>query len=111
MKVIIFTDGAARGNPDGPGGYGAIVRICSTEGKTLEKELSGGYPHTTNNRMELMGVISALEEIGKLGEPCEGLIYSDSRYVVDAFEKHWISNANANVWEPGVYGWDEATEE
>lgn len=98
MKVIIFTDGAARGNPDGPGGYGAIIRIRTEEGKTLEKELSGGYPHTTNNRMELMGVIAALEEIGRLGEPCQGLIYSDSRYVVDAFEKHWITNWKKNGW-------------
>ena len=98
MKVIIFTDGAARGNPDGPGGYGAIIRIKNAEGKILEKELSGGYPHTTNNRMELMGVIDALEEIGRLGEPCQGLIYSDSRYVVDAFEKHWITNWKKNGW-------------
>ena len=98
MKVIIFTDGAARGNPDGPGGYGAIIRIKNAEGKILEKELSGGYPHTTNNRMELMGVIAALEEIGRLGEPCQGLIYSDSRYVVDAFEKHWITNWKKNGW-------------
>ena len=98
MKVIIFTDGAARGNPDGPGGYGAIIRVMNEQGKTLEKELSGGYPHTTNNRMELMGVIAALEEIGRLGEPCQGLIYSDSRYVVDAFEKHWITNWKKNGW-------------
>lgn len=98
MKVIIFTDGAARGNPDGPGGYGAVIRIQNAEGKTLEKELSGGYPHTTNNRMELMGVIAALEEIGQFGESCQGLIYSDSRYVVDAFEKHWISNWKKNGW-------------
>lgn len=98
MKVIIFTDGAARGNPDGPGGYGAVIRVRSEEGKTLEKELSGGFPHTTNNRMELMGVIAALEEIGRLGEPCEGLLYSDSRYVVDAFEKHWITNWKKNGW-------------
>ena len=98
MKVIIFTDGAARGNPDGPGGYGAIVRLQNAQGQTLEKELSGGYPHTTNNRMELMGVIAALEEIGRLGEPCEGVIYSDSRYVVDAFAKNWISNWQKNGW-------------
>lgn len=98
MKVIIFTDGAARGNPDGPGGYGAIVRLQNAQGQTLEKELSGGYPHTTNNRMELMGVIAALEEIGRLGEPCEGVIYSDSRYVVDAFAKNWITNWQKNGW-------------
>ena len=98
MKVVIFTDGAARGNPDGPGGYGAVIRIRNEKGGILEKELSGGYPHTTNNRMELMGVIAALEEIGRLGEPCEGLIYSDSRYVVDAFLKNWITNWKKNGW-------------
>ena len=98
MKVLIFTDGAARGNPDGPGGYGAVLRIQNAQGETLEKELSGGYPHTTNNRMELMAVIAALEEVGRLGEPCEGLIYSDSRYVVDAFSKNWITNWKKNGW-------------
>ena len=98
MKVLIFTDGAARGNPDGPGGYGAVLRIRNAQGETLEKELSGGYPHTTNNRMELMAVIAALEEVGRLGEPCEGLIYSDSRYVVDAFSKNWITNWKKNGW-------------
>lgn len=98
MKVIIFTDGAARGNPDGPGGYGAVIRIKSRDGRILEKELSGGYPHTTNNRMELMGVIAALEELGRFSEPSEGMIYSDSRYVVDAFEKHWITNWKKNGW-------------
>ena len=98
MKVLIFTDGAARGNPDGPGGYAAVLRIRNAQGETLEKELSGGYPHTTNNRMELMAVIAALEEVGRLGEPCEGLIYSDSRYVVDAFSKNWITNWKKNGW-------------
>ena len=98
MKVIIYTDGAARGNPDGPGGYGAIVQVRDAQGTLMEKELSGGYPQTTNNRMELMGVIAALEEIGRFKEPCEGLIYSDSRYVVDAFEKHWITNWKKNGW-------------
>ena len=99
MKVIIYTDGAARGNPDGPGGYGAIVQIKDKDGRLLEKELSGGYLRTTNNRMELMGVIAALEEIASFGEPCEGFIFSDSRYVVDAFEKHWIANWKKNGWK------------
>ncbi len=99
MKVIIYTDGAARGNPDGPGGYGAIVQIKDKDGNLLEKELSGGYPRTTNNRMELMGVIAALEELAALGEPCEGFIFSDSRYVVDAFEKRWIPNWKKNGWK------------
>ena len=98
MKVIIFTDGAARGNPDGPGGYGAIVRILDKNGNILEKELSGGFPKTTNNRMELMAPIAALEELGNLEEPCRGLLYSDSRYLVDAIEKNWIKNWQRNGW-------------
>ncbi|MEG0615218.1 MAG: RNase H family protein, partial [Oscillospiraceae bacterium] len=68
MKVEIFTDGACSGNP-GPGGYGAILRV-----EKHEKEISGGEPHTTNNRMELMGVISALEA---LKFPCEVLLTTD----------------------------------
>jgi dUTP pyrophosphatase len=98
MKVTIFTDGAARGNPDGPGGYGAIVRYQTADGVIMEKELSGGFPSTTNNRMELMGVIAAAECLAEFGEPCEGLIWSDSRYVVDAFTKHWITNWKRNGW-------------
>ena len=98
MNVEIFTDGAARGNPDGPGGYGAIVRVRDKDGIVLEKELSGGYAVTTNNRMELMGVIAALEVLGSLEEPCAGTVISDSRYVVDAFNKHWIRNWQNNGW-------------
>lgn len=98
MKAVIYTDGAARGNPDGPGGYGAILRIGVEGGGFLEKELSGGFPQTTNNRMELMAPIAALEDLGTLGEACEGLIYSDSRYLVDAFEKNWIKNWQKNGW-------------
>ena len=74
-KVTIYTDGACSGNP-GPGGWGAIL---SYNGHT--KELSGGDPATTNNRMELMGAISALEA---LTEPCEVELYSDSKYLVDS---------------------------
>jgi ribonuclease HI len=64
----------------------------------MEKELSGGFPSTTNNRMELMCVIAAAECLAEFGEPCEGLIWSDSRYVVDAFTKHWITNWKRNGW-------------
>ena len=60
MKVKIFTDGAARGNPDGPGGYGAVIQYVDSKGTLHEKELSGGYRKTTNNRMELMAAIAAL---------------------------------------------------
>ena len=78
-QVKIFTDGAARGNPDGPGGYGAILQYTDPAGVLHEKELSEGFEKTTNNRMELLGVIAALE---CLRVPCEVDIYSDSKYVV-----------------------------
>ena len=81
VQVDLFTDGAAKGNP-GPGGYGAILRSGANE-----KELSGGFFHTTNNRMELMAVIVGLEA---LNASCEVRVVSDSKYVVDAFNKRWI---------------------
>jgi len=80
--VIIYTDGASRGNP-GPGGYGVVLKY-----KEHRKELSAGYRLTTNNRMELLAVIKGLEALK--GEGHEVLIYSDSRYVVEAVEKGWI---------------------
>ena len=67
MDVKIFTDGAARGNPEGPGGYGAILQYVDQKGMLHEKELSGGYVKTTNNRMELMAVIAGLEALNR---PC-----------------------------------------
>lgn len=82
MKIEIFTDGAAKGNP-GPGGYGAILRF-----KEKEKELSQGYRNTTNNRMELLAVIVALESLKSTKYPV--VIYSDSKYVVDSVEKGWV---------------------
>ena len=60
-KVMLFTDGAARGNPDGPGGYGAVLQFTDSTGTLHEKELSAGYVRTTNNRMELMAAIAGLE--------------------------------------------------
>ena len=83
-KIIIYTDGAARGNP-GPGGYGAILLAGN-----LRKELSEGYQLTTNNRMELLAVIVALEALKIPGSNVT--VYSDSRYVVDAIEKGWLNN-------------------
>ena len=80
--ITIYTDGSARGNP-GPGGYGAV--LLSGEHR---KELSEGYRLTTNNRMELLSVIVALEALKKPGQ--EVVIYSDSKYVVDAVEKRWV---------------------
>ena len=79
-NVTIYTDGACSGNP-GPGGWGAILQYG-----TAKKELSGSEPSTTNNRMELLGVISALE---LLKEPCSVDLYSDSKYVVDGITKGW----------------------
>lgn len=88
-QVTIYTDGACSGNP-GPGGWGAILRYGSAE-----KVLSGGEPETTNNRMELQGVIHALEA---LREPCIVELWSDSRYVVDALEKGWARSWRARGW-------------
>lgn len=81
-KIIIYTDGAARGNP-GPGGYGIILMSGN-----LRKELSAGYQHTTNNRMELLAVIVALESLKIPGS--DVTIYTDSKYVADAVTKGWV---------------------
>lgn len=96
MKVTIFTDGAAKGNPEGPGGYGAVIEYIDTKGSSHIKELSGGYDKTTNNRMELMAVISALEALNR---PCEVELFADSKYVVDAFNEGWIDNWQRNGWK------------
>lgn len=84
MKVIIYTDGSARSNP-GRGGYGAVLSYTNPTGKTFTQELSQGYVKTTNNRMELMAVIVALEALNR---PCDVELHSDSQYVVNAFNKH-----------------------
>ena len=98
MHVDIFTDGAARGNPDGPGGYGCLLRYVDPKGGVHEKELSQGYVKTTNNRMELMAAITALEV---LNQPCEIDLYSDSAYLIKAFTEHWIDKWTANNWKRG----------
>ncbi len=90
MKTVtIYTDGACSGNP-GPGGWGAILLYGRHK-----KELSGGEAQTTNNRMELSGVIAALEQ---LKEPCVVELYSDSKYVVDALEMGWAKSWQAKGW-------------
>ena len=89
MVVEIFTDGACSGNP-GPGGYGAILRV----GEHV-KELSGGEANTTNNRMELMGVIEALSA---LKYPCDVVLTTDSKYVVDSVTKGWARSWKAKGW-------------
>lgn len=88
--VDIYTDGACRGNP-GKGGWGAILVYGEHE-----KELSGGEAETTNNRMELMAAISALEA---LKEPCEVTLTSDSKYMIDSIEKGWARSWQAKGWK------------
>lgn len=88
-RVCIYTDGACSGNP-GPGGWAAIL-----EYNGVERELSGGEPHTTNNRMELTAVIEALRA---LKESCEVDLYSDSKYVIDALEKGWVYGWRKRNW-------------
>ena len=90
MKTVtIYTDGACSGNP-GPGGWGAILEYMGHE-----KELSGGEPNTTNNRMELTAVIKALQA---LKEPCTVELYSDSKYVLDALQKGWAVSWRKKGW-------------
>ncbi|MCC5795727.1 MAG: ribonuclease HI [Methylophaga sp.] len=90
-EVDIFTDGACSGNP-GPGGWGAILRL---RGKQVEKELSGAEPDTTNNRMEMMAVIAALEALKK---PCKVTITTDSQYVMKGMTE-WLSGWKAKQWK------------
>ncbi|MTI21660.1 ribonuclease HI [Fulvivirga sp. RKSG066] len=102
--IVIYTDGAAKGNP-GPGGYGTVM-MTKVNGKNYRKELSEGFRNTTNNRMELLAVIRGLEALKKDGQNVT--IYSDSKYVVEAVEKGWIWNwqkknfakkANVDLWK------------
>jgi len=89
-KVIIYTDGACSGNP-GPGGWGAVLLY-----NEIRKEISGGEAASTNNRMEIMAAIAALES---LKEPCEAEIYSDSAYLVNAYKQGWLDNWQKNGWK------------
>lgn len=98
MLVKIYTDGAARGNPDGPGGYGCVLHYTDRNGNLHEKELSAGYKKTTNNRMELMAAIVGLEALNR---PCQIQLYSDSKYLVDAFNQHWIDGWIKKGWKRG----------
>jgi ribonuclease HI len=90
-RVTICTDGACSGNP-GPGGWGAVLRYGD-----VEKELSGGEAETTNNRMELLAAISALNA---LRQPCEVDLHTDSKYVMDGISK-WIHGWKRNGWKTG----------
>ena len=89
-EVIIYTDGACSGNP-GPGGWGALLRY-----QEREKELSGGEPHTTNNRMEMMAVIQAIKAIKK---PCVLKIHSDSALIINTMTKGWIESWQSKGWK------------
>lgn len=89
-QLTIYTDGACSGNP-GPGGWGAILLY-----KDTLRELSGGEPQTTNNRMELMGAISSLSA---LKEACEVELYTDSQYIVNAINKGWLKGWKAKNWK------------
>ena len=96
MFVKIFTDGAARGNPEGPGGYGTVLQYIDSKGELHEREYSAGYKKTTNNRMELMAVIIGLEALTR---PCEVEVISDSKYVTDAFNQHWVDGWLKRNWK------------
>ena len=95
MKVILYSDGSSRGNP-GPGGYGAILQYTDTSGTLHEREFTAGYQNTTNNRMELLGVIVGLEALNK---PCDVTVISDSKYVTDAFNQHWMDGWLKKNWK------------
>ena len=95
VKVEIYTDGACSGNP-GPGGYGTILVHVDKDGVKHEKELSEGYKDVTNNQMELLAVVVGLESLKK---PCDVTLFSDSKYVVDAFNNNWIDNWIKKGWK------------
>ena len=98
MNVTIYTDGAARGNPDGPGGYGTVIHYVDPKGELHVREFSAGYKKTTNNRMELMAAIAGLEALTR---PCNVNLISDSKYLVDAFNQHWIEGWIKKGWKRG----------
>ncbi len=98
MAVRLFSDGSARGNPDGPGGYGTILQFTDANGVLHEREFSGGYRKTTNNRMELLGCIVGFEALTR---PCRVEVCSDSKYLVDAFNQHWIESWISRGWRRG----------
>lgn len=93
--VTIWTDGSSRGNP-GPGGYGAVMLFVDADGKEHKRELSGGFRYTTNNRMEMLAVITAFEA---LKFPCRVDLFSDSSYVINAHTKGWIEAWQAKGWK------------
>lgn len=97
MKVILYSDGSSRGNP-GPGGYGTILEYTDSKGQLHTREYSEGFLQTTNNRMELLGVITGLEALTR---SCEVEVITDSKYVVEAFNSHWVDNWKRENWRRG----------
>ena len=98
MNVTMYTDGSAKGNPNGPGGYGTVLLYVDGMGQTHRRELSAGYKKTTNNRMEMMAVIAGFEALIR---PCHVDVYSDSQYIVKAFNDHWIDSWQKKNWTRG----------
>ena len=98
MFVKIYTDGSARGNPDGPGGYGCVLHYTDSKGQLHVRQFSPGYIRTTNYRRELMAAIVGLEALIR---PCQVELYSDSKYLVDAFNQHWIEGWIRKDWKRG----------
>ena len=105
LNVKLYTDGAARGNPDGPGGYGIVLQYTGEDGEMREVEYSAGFPKTTNNRMELMAVIVGIETINAIktlyefSRESDVHVISDSQYVTNAFNKDWLANWKKNGWK------------
>jgi len=96
MDVIIYSDGAAKGNPEGPGGYGTRIEYTAPDGTLHVREFSQGYVKTTNNRMELRGVIVGLAALTK---SCNVTVYTDSQYVCKAFNEGWLRSWIAKGWK------------
>ena len=95
MRVVAYTDGSSRGNP-GPGGYGVVLLYQDPAGNLHTKTLSQGFRRTTNNRMELLGAIVALESLRR---PCEVELHSDSQYLVNAINKRWVQGWIKRGWK------------
>lgn len=97
MNVTLYSDGSSRGNP-GPGGYGTILEYIDQNGELHVREYTEGFADTTNNRMELMGVIRGLKELTR---PCKVEVITDSKYVADAFNQHWVEGWIKSNWRRG----------
>lgn len=95
QEIRLYSDGSSRGNP-GPGGYGTVLQFTDSRGEVHEREYSEGFADTTNNRMELMGVIRGFEELKK---PCSVHVVTDSQYVVKAFNEGWLKNWMTHGWK------------